>query len=107
MHTTVMEFDGQLRLLSTAEGGRHGPIAALVYRPRLRLGDVGWEGRVEELEQELLKPGEEGRCKLSLILLQDNARLIQPGTTLELLEGSKIVGTCTIRSAGRAWAPTA
>src|SRR5688572_30695188 len=96
MHSTVIEFDGQLRLLSTAEGGRQRPIAALVYRPRFRMGGVGWEGRIEELEGELLRPGEEGRCKLRLVFLQDNSRLVQPGTTLELLEGPKVVGTCII-----------
>lgn len=99
-------FTVQLQLLSSADGGRSGPIKSN-YRPSF---DVGSTGRDEEmladgqiiLTAAELAPGAETTASIEP-LRPEYWGHVKRGMTIAVIDGSRIVGHATVLD--RAWPP--
>ncbi|HET9449632.1 MAG TPA: hypothetical protein VFO83_02055 [Aggregicoccus sp.] len=90
----------RLRLLTTEEGGRKGPIAS-DYRPDWNIGNRH-EGRLELNggrvfleDREWLHPGEESVVRVEP-LVSDRWMHVTPGMQMAMHEGSHICGVATV-----------
>jgi translation elongation factor EF-Tu-like GTPase len=86
-----------LRLLPTVEGGRQSAIRKDVYRPQFFLGLSSASCRVDEIDKEMLSPGEEGEVEMTLVHPERWGRELRPGTEFEIREGSRVVGHGVIK----------
>ena len=91
----------ELQVLSTAQGGRKGPIYARPsgganYLPHFRVGPSGEYLGVAFVDgPDLVQPGEKAIATVALIYDVDYGPL-QPGTAFEVLEGLKRVATGSV-----------
>jgi translation elongation factor EF-Tu-like GTPase len=99
-HTRRLLILARLRLLTTGEGGRRGPIAS-DYRPDWNIGNrhEGQPelngGRVFLEDREWLQPGEEAVVRIEP-LVSDRWRHVTPGLQMAMHEGSRICGVATV-----------
>ena len=90
------EFRARLRLLTSEEGGRSGPLAS-GYRSLFDLGDktadgdvLPWGGEITLHGVNELAPG--GEAVITVRLLMATHDPLSPGWTFRLLEGKRLVG---------------
>jgi len=96
----AVRFDGDLRLLTTAEGGRETPLAS-GYRSLVRFGaddsERAWGVEITFDAPAALAPGESAEVHLWSWAWDESGTAPQVGTRMFLYEGARIVGTGTVR----------
>ena len=92
----VDEFRARLRLLTSEEGGRSGPLVS-GYRSLFDLGDktaagdvLPWGGEITLHGVNELAPG--GEAVITVRLLMATHDPLSPGWTFRLFEGKRLVG---------------
>ena len=92
----VDEFRARLRLLTSEEGGRSGPLVS-GYRSLFDLGDktaagdvLPWGGEIMLHGVNELAPG--GEALITVRLLMATHDPLSPGWTFRLFEGKRVVG---------------
>jgi translation elongation factor EF-Tu-like GTPase len=91
----MLRVRAAISLVSTAQGGRAGPIAS-GYRPSLRFGDRYADAAIELLHQSTLFPGEECEAQLVLVHPEHVSEFLKVDQMFDLTEGRRKVGTGTI-----------
>ena len=89
----------KINLLPAGEG-RHSPIYS-GYRPPFYFGRYQTDGRIEQIDCEELKPGEESEARICLLhpeFLEDSLHI---GAAFEFREGARVVGRGTVLEVGR------
>ena len=91
-------FRADLTLLTPDEGGRRTPIRS-GYRSMMRFGskssDPPWGVTITFSQPVRLKPGDE--AEVHVATWADDEPVVTPGMTIYVCEGSRIVGTGTIK----------
>jgi translation elongation factor EF-Tu-like GTPase len=96
----VVEFEGQLHLLTTEAGGRETSLVS-GWRPIVRFGaaesEPAWGVEITFDVPAALAPGESAAVQLRSWAWPETDPAPQPGTRMFFYEGARMVGTGTVR----------
>lgn len=89
------DIEAQIYFLTTAEGGRNGPVRS-GYRPQFVYDDHHWDAHQEYPEREWVELGETARALLWFLSPECHWGKVSPGMEFEIMEGSRVVGRGTV-----------
>lgn len=89
------DIEAQIYFLTTAEGGRSGPVRS-GYRPQFFYDDHHWDAHQEYPEREWVGPGETVKTLLWFASPQCHWGKVSPRMEFEIMEGPRVVGRGTV-----------
>jgi translation elongation factor EF-Tu-like GTPase len=89
------DIEAEIYFLTTAEGGRNGPVRS-GYRPQFFYNDHHWDAHQEYPEREWVQLGETARTLLWFMSPQCHWGKVSPGMEFEIMEGPRVVGRGTV-----------